>query len=142
MKKKASLLLVLALMLGLQSACINPSIPSNQPTPENVCPTESAEMRLLTNIEDGYCLLYPAEDAVVPPRFIVIHPANASADTLGDAWVELSVEAVTGRSAAQVAALQIAAAGKGFNIIQREILVDGRQQRWITLRNWRSFTKA
>ena len=75
----------------------------------------------------SYCLLYPAEDTAVPPYLIVINPTGAAEDVPGDAWVEISLEIASGRSAAQVADDQIVEAGEGFNIARSEILIDGSQ---------------
>jgi hypothetical protein len=92
------------------------------------CPTEAADLKLLMNAEDGYCLLYPAEHTAIPPRFIVINPTDAlGGDKLGDAWVGIIVEAAANRTAAQVADSEIAKWGGGSNITRIEILVDGMQ---------------
>ena len=100
-----------------------PTIP-----PADGCPTETADLKLLMNTEDGYCLLYPAEHTVLPPRFIVINPTNAlGGDKLGDALVGVTVEAAANRTAAQVADSRIAKWDGGFNITRSEILVDGMQ---------------
>lgn len=113
-----------------------PPIPSitltNTPAPTipqaDGCPTEAADLKLLINSEDGYCLLYPAEHTVLPPRFIVINANKASAaDMPGDAWVGMIVEAAANRTAAQVADSQIAKWGGGSNMTRDEILVDGLQ---------------
>lgn len=127
MKIKQALSLVFLAVLLLQSACANLSIPVTPATVVDTCPTETVDAKLLANAAEGYCLLYPAADAVVPPRSIVINPTSATADTPGAAWVDISVEAASGRTATQVADEQIAAAGTGFNITQSERLVDGKQ---------------
>ncbi len=89
------------------------------------CPSETADLKLLVNIEEGYCLLYPADDVFVPLRFVVINPERRTADTPGAAWVDIMVEDATGRTAAQVADAKIAEWGEGFNITREETLVDG-----------------
>lgn len=120
----------------LTTTTIPPIIPSitltNTPAPTipqaDGCLTEAADLKLLMNAEDGYCLLYPAEHTVLPPRFIVINPTNAlGGDKLGDALVGITVEAAANRTAAQVADSQIAKWGGGSNITRNEILVDGMQ---------------
>lgn len=97
------------------------------PTFDSSCPSAKDGFNLHAAEGDGYCLLYPAEAVVVPQRFIVINPASATADTLGDAWVDIQVEPATGRSAAQVADAKIAEAGEGFGIVRSEILLGGQQ---------------
>jgi hypothetical protein len=102
------------------------TIPTETVTPRaDGCPSETADLKLLVNVEEGYCLLYPADDVAVPLRFIVINPDRRTADTPGAAWVDIMVEPANGRAAAQVADEQIAAAGEGFNITSQETLVDG-----------------
>lgn len=95
----------------------------------DACPAETADLKLFTNADDGYCFLYPVEDAALPPRMVVIHPNGASGgDALpGDALVVVNVEAAAGRTAAQVADEKIAEAGEGFNITRTEIQMDGKQ---------------
>ncbi len=127
MQKKQVLFLTLIPMLLAPVACAGPAIPAAQTATQEACPAETADLKLLTQAEDGYCLLYPADDRVVPPYSIVINPASATADTPGDAWVDIRVEAASGRSAAQAADGQITQAGEGFNITRSEILVDGKQ---------------
>ena len=89
------------------------------------CPSEAAELKLLVNAEEGYCLLYPADDVFVPLRFIVINTDRKTADTPGAAWVDIMVEPANGLTAAQVADAKIAEWGEGFNITRAETLVDG-----------------
>ena len=137
-------LLFLTLILAL-AACA----PSPQSTPDNIlvpaptevasetptiplltpradgCPAETADLKLLVKAEEGYCLLYPADDVVVPLRFIVINTARATADTPGAAWVDIMVESVDGRTAAQAADAKIAEWGEGFNITRQDVIVDG-----------------
>ena len=96
------------------------------PTPAERCPTAGDGFELHVSTADGYCLLYPADAVVVPQRFIVINPSSATADTLGDAWVDIQVEPAAGRDAAQVADARIAEAGEGFGILRSEILLGGQ----------------
>ncbi|MBC7878609.1 MAG: hypothetical protein H7Y59_15665 [Anaerolineales bacterium] len=91
------------------------------------CPTETADLKLFTNTKDGYCLLYPAENTILPPALIVINPTGLPGDMPGDAWVQISVEDALGLTAAQVADQKIAEVGEGFNITHSEILIDGKQ---------------
>ena len=60
---------------------------------------------------------------------VVIHPNGISGGDFlpGDALVQVTVEAASGRTAAQVADEKIAEAGEGFNITRNEILIDGKQ---------------
>ncbi len=105
-----------------------PTEPPATPTPAaKACPTETAALKLFTNTHDGYCLLYPAEDAPNPPYLIVINPNGMPGDVPGDAWVQISAEDASGRSAGQVADQQITEAGDGFTITRSEILIDGKQ---------------
>ncbi|MBI5935473.1 MAG: hypothetical protein HY867_17355 [Chloroflexi bacterium] len=89
------------------------------------CPSETADLKLLVNVEEGYCLLYPADDVFVPLRFVVINTDRKTADTPGAAWVDIMVEPANGLTAAQVADAKIAEWGEGFNITREETLVDG-----------------
>lgn len=106
-------------------------VPSTTPeviTPEVAgCPlTETAEAKLYQNDEDGYCLLYPPNFTLIPPRFIVLNPVMRG-DKAGDAWVDIRVEPASGRAADQVANDAIAAAGEGFNIQMEAFVVDDTQ---------------
>jgi hypothetical protein len=98
-------------------------------TPVSACPAETADLKLFTNASDGYCFLYPTEHAALPPYIVAIHPNGASGgDALpGAALVQVSMEAASGRTAAQVADEKIAEAGEGFNITRTEIMIDGNQ---------------
>ena len=93
------------------------------------CPSETADLKLFMNADDGYCFLYPTGYAPSPPYMVVINPNGISGgDSLpGDALVQVSLEAASGRTAAQVADGKIAEAGEGFNITRSEILIDGKQ---------------
>ena len=98
--------------------------PAVVPSP-NVCLTPAAGTSLLTNPEDGYCLLYPSRYSTEIPRFIVINPNGAPGDVPGDAWVYIQVEDAQGRTAEQAAEAQITAAGPGFNITRQSMTIDG-----------------
>ncbi len=89
------------------------------------CPAELEGTKLLINPDAGYCLLVPAQDDTTIPGYVVINPLSRTADTPGDAWVSIAIEAAAGRTAAQIAEEQIAAVGAGFNIRRSEFLVDG-----------------
>ena len=98
-------------------------------TSTGACPSETADLKLFMNADDSYCFLYPVENAALPPKIVAIHPNGISGgDSLpGDAVVIVSMEAASGRTAAQVADQKIAEAGEGFNIVRSEILIDGKQ---------------
>jgi hypothetical protein len=115
---KQGLVLILMLVMLLQAACA---------TSGGDCPASTLDTELLTNTEDGYCLLYPTKYSTEIPRYIVINPIDAPGDTPGEAWVSIETEVAAGRTAAQVADAQISAAGSGFNITRTEARVDGEQ---------------
>ena len=120
-------------------------------TSMGACPSETADLKLFMNADDGYCLLYPTVHTAIPPYMIVINPTGLAGDMPGDAfeeatqraiqevagfrprdmpgdaWVNINVEAASGRTATQVADGQIAEAGAGWNITRSEILIDGKQ---------------
>ena len=98
-------------------------------TSTSVCPTETADLKLFINADDGYCFLYPMEDTPLPPAMVVINPNGISGGDFlpGDALVVVNTEAASGRTAAQVADGKIAEAGEGFNITRSEILIDEKQ---------------
>ena len=99
-------------------------------TSTGACPSETAELKLFTNADDGYCFLYPMENTAFPPKVVVINANGISGGDShfpGDAVVIVSMEAASGRTAAQVADEKIAEAGDGFNITRSEILIDGKQ---------------
>jgi hypothetical protein len=102
--------------------------PANS-TSMDVCPAETEDLKLFTNANDGFCFLYPMEDAPLPPYMVVINPNGISGGDFlpGDALIMVNLEAASGRTAAQVADEKIAEAGEGFNIIRSEILMDGKQ---------------
>jgi hypothetical protein len=97
--------------------------PAVVPSP-NPCLMPAAGTSLLTNPDDGYCLLYPSRYSTEIPRFIVINPNAAPGDVPGDAWAFIQVEGAQGRTAEQAAEAQITAAGPGFNITRMSIMVD------------------
>lgn len=136
-------LLFIGLMF-IQAACADvasptvPAIPVNTVAPTNTvlpvnssdsCPMETSEFKLMMNALDGYCVLYPASFALIPPNFVVVNPnAVQGGDSLGDSWVMITVEESAGRTAAQVSDELIAAAGSGFVIQRTDFLVDGDKQ--------------
>src|SRR5215208_3025279 len=138
-------LLIYPIIIFVLFACSPPvqtSLPTNtlQPTLASVatetpdsspstgaCPSETADLKLFKNADDGYCLLYPAEDTSTPPYLIIINPNGMPGDVPGDAWVQISAEGASGRTVEQVADEQIAAAGAGFNITLDQIVMDGKQ---------------
>src|SRR5215213_3848309 len=107
-------------------ASIATEMPDSSPS-TGACPSETADLKLIKNADDGYCLLYPAEDTPNPPYLIIINPNGMPGDVPGDAWVQISAEEASGRTAEQVANEQIAEAGDGFNITRDQILIDGKQ---------------
>lgn len=118
MKTKQKLILMLILTVLAQASCLNST---------GACPTPTSETKLLTNAEDGYCLLYPAEYSTTLPHYIVINPVSGPGDTFGDAWLYIAIADASGRTAAQVVDEQIAYLGEGFNITRFEVEVDGEQ---------------
>lgn len=102
--------------------------PANS-TSVDACPAETVDLKLFTNANDGFCFLYPTEDAPLPPYMVAINPNGISGGDFlpGDALVMVNLEAASGRTAAQVADEKIAQAGEGFNITRSEILMDGKQ---------------
>jgi hypothetical protein len=145
MKIERLLTFTLILLLLAQTACTfsvdvvpTPTSPGATQPVASAIPSESADADgcpssqtgdavPYRNDEDGYCLLYPQNFTVIPPRFIVFNPTNAPGDKLGDAVVDIRVEPANGRTADQVAADAIAAAGQGFNIQMDEVVVDDTQ---------------
>jgi len=99
------------------------------PSEASACPTATAETKLLTNMENGYCLLYPAEAVSNSnmPGWVVINPVTGPGDVPGDAWVYVQVQDAAGKTAAQFVNEQVAALGEGFNISTSEVEVDGEQ---------------
>lgn len=94
---------------------------------EKECPAETGTLKLLVNIADGYCLLYPDGLGLLPPRLIVINPNPMPGDVLGDAWLDVVINNAEGQTAAQIADAKIAEAGEGFNITRTELTIDGKQ---------------
>ena len=127
MTGKNWLKLILIATVAAQMACSISTVTVPTQTSAEACPAETSDKKLLKNEEDGYCFLYPADYTQVPPRFIVLNPVNAPGDMLGDAWVDINMEAANGRTASRVADADIASAGQGFNITQSEKPVDGMQ---------------
>ena len=98
-------------------------------TSTGACPSETADLKLFTNANDGYCFLYPMENAAFPPYLVAINPNGISGGDFlpGDAVIIVNMEAASGRTAAQVADEKIAEAGEGFPIVRSEILIDEKQ---------------
>src|SRR5215216_6703806 len=107
MKRKLILVLILMFTVMVQAACV----PS-----ENACPTATSDTKLLTNTEDGYCLLYPAEDSSDMPGWVVINPISGLTDAPGEAWLSIYVQDAAGRTVAQVADEIRTTTNPGFNI--------------------------
>ena len=118
MKTRPIFVLILMLTLLAQGACA-PSA--------GACPTSTSDTKLLMNKEDGYCLLYPAEDVSNTPGWVVIHPLLGPGEVPGEAWLYIQVQAAAGRAAAQIVDRGIAALGEGFNISRFAVDVDGEQ---------------
>jgi len=116
MKTRHTLILILILTMLAQAACA-PSA--------NACPTPTPDTKLLTNTEDGYCLLYPAEASSDMPGWVVINPISGPSDVPGEAWVNIHVQDAAGRTVAQFADEVRTATGTGFNITLLEVQVDG-----------------
>jgi hypothetical protein len=142
MKKSLLVFPIIVFVLFACSPTVQSSLPTDsvQPTLASIatetpartistggCPSETTDLKFFTNSDDGYCLLYPAEDTANPPYLIIINPNSMPGDVPGDAWLQISAEEASGRTAEQVANEQIAAAGDGFNITRAEILTDGMQ---------------
>jgi len=120
MKTNQKLFLILILMLSMlaQTACSSAM---------GACPSPTSERKLLTNTEEAYCLLYPAEYSASLPHYIVINPTTGFGDAPGDAWLLISTATASGRTAAQIVDEQIAALGEGFNITRFEVDVNGER---------------
>lgn len=120
MKTKQKLFLILILMLSMlsQTACSSKMV---------ACPNPTSETKLLTNADEAYCLLYPAEYSAKLPHYIVINPTIGFGDAPGDAWLLISTAPASGRTAAQIVDEQIAALGEGFNINRFEVDVNGER---------------
>jgi hypothetical protein len=142
MKKRLLIFTIVVFVLLACSPTVQTSLPTDtlQPTLASIatetsarststgaCPPETTDLKLFINADDGYCLLYPAEDTPNPPYLIIINPNGMPGDVPGDAWVQISAEEVSGRTVEQVVNEQIAEAGDGFNITREQILIDGKQ---------------
>jgi hypothetical protein len=135
MKTTQTWVLILMVFVLALAACApaeapseTPSVaPSEAPAEASTCPTATAEAKLLTNTDDGYCFLYPAEYAANNPSLVVINPISAPGDMPGDAWLDVEVQDAAGRTAAQIVDEQIASLGEGFNITHVAVDVDGEQ---------------
>jgi hypothetical protein len=144
MKNRLVGIILLVVLLAACSQTTDPSLPvetlspatasiateaSATATSMDVCPAETADLKLFMNAADGYCFLYPVEDVVSLPYLVIVNPNGVSGGDFlpGDALVQVNMEAASGRTAAQVADGKIAEAGEGFNITRNEILIDGKQ---------------
>ena len=147
MKTRQTLILILMFTMLAQAACTAipasstvavPTIAATTPTAEipataadieSSCPTPTSDTKLLTNAEEGYCLLYPAEAVSNSnmPGWVVINPATGPGDVPGDAWVYIQVQDAAGKTAAQFVDEQVAALGEGFNISTSEVSVHSEQ---------------
>jgi len=142
--KKGLLIFPIIFVLFACSPTVQTSLPTDtlQPTLASIatetaasststgaCPAKTGDLKLFINANDGYCFLYPMENTAFPPYMVVINPNGISGGDFlpGDALVQVTVEAASGRTAAQVADEKIAEAGEGFNITRSEILIDGKQ---------------
>src|SRR6266498_3180526 len=100
MKKRLLVFPIIMFVLFACSPTVQASLPTDtgQPTFASIvtetpassvstgaCPSETADLKLFINADDGYCLLYPAEDAPNPPYLIIIHPNGMPGDVPGDA---------------------------------------------------------
>lgn len=128
MKTRQMLKLILILLIAAlaQAACApTPTeVASAEPT-ATVAATAAAETKLLTNAEDGYSLLYPADDVADMPGWVVINPITSPGDMAGDAWLYIQVQDAAGKSAAQIVDEQVASLGEGFNITRVDAQVGG-----------------
>ena len=138
MKTKASLILILTLTMLAGAACApaTPSAPAPSATPviptataaptlpASACPEPTAETKLLTNTDDGYCLLYPAEHVADLPGAVVINPVSGAGDIPGDAWFQISAEDAAGRTLEQLRQEFTEISGTGFNVTVQDVQVD------------------
>ncbi len=97
------------------------------PAEASTCPAATADTKVLTNPEEGYCLLYPAEAASNMPGWVVINAVSGPGDIPGDAWLYVQVQDAAGKTATQFVDEQVTALGEGFNISTSEVAVDGEQ---------------
>lgn len=142
--KKIIVTILLFIMLSACSQAIETSFPAETlqptiapivtempetPTPMGACPAETANLKLFINSDSGYCFLYPIEDTPLPPYIVVVNPNGVSGGDFlpGDALVQVSIEAASGNTVAQIVDQKITEAGEGFNITRSEILIDGKQ---------------
>ncbi len=136
MFKKQLLFLTLILLLvacAPQATSDNILVPPATEAPIQVptaqaetCPAATADLKLLVNNEDGYCMLYPAEFTWDGRQMIVLNPYAGPGDIPGDAWLDVEVSDAGGRTAAQIVDAELAALGEGFNITRTELTIDGK----------------
>ena len=113
----------------MQPTIVSTTVPATPESTMATCPVETADFKLFTNANDGYCFLYPIENTAFPPSMVVINPNGISGGDFlpGDFYVLIQVEDALGRTTAQVANEKIAEAGAGFNITLTSISVDGKE---------------
>ncbi|MFZ5858127.1 MAG: hypothetical protein ACOYZ6_14960 [Chloroflexota bacterium] len=137
MFKKQLFFLALILFLGACAPTPQPApnvnvppvteVPVQAPTaPAEMCPTATADLKLMVNTEDGYCLLYPAEFTWDGWQMVVLNPYDGPGDIPGDAWMNMEVSDAGGQTAAQIVDAELAALGVGFNITRTELTIDGK----------------
>lgn len=130
MTKKQWLLPILIFIMSAQTACANPDAPTTPAPSTDNCPTATADLKLLTNAEDGYCLLYPADYSTDLSHYIVINRIAGPGDIPGDAWMSIYTEPAKGRTAAEIANAamdEVRNFSLDFNLSSSEILIDGKQ---------------
>jgi hypothetical protein len=116
MRPRQTLILILMLSMLVQAACAHSA---------SACPTATSDTKLLVNTQDGYCLLYPAEDVSNMPGWVVINPISGAGDAPGDAWLNIQVQDAAGRTVTQFADEIMATTDPGFNINIEDVQVDG-----------------
>lgn len=137
MKTRPWFMLILTITLLVLGACTAaPAAVTATAVPATVmpatataeaCPSPTAGAALLTNAEDGYCLLYPAAYSTTIPDYIVINPYSAPGDIPGDAWVWIDTQDAAGLTAVEAAEAEIMEAGPGFNITRTDVTVNGEE---------------
>jgi len=127
MKTRQVWILILTVTVLALAACAPGEAPAGTPAEASSCPTTTAEVKLLTNTTDAYCLLYPAEYTANTSGLVVINPIAAPGDMPGEAWLDVEVQDAAGKTAAQTVDEAIASLGEGFNITHFEVDVDGEQ---------------
>ena len=128
MKTKVTLSIFLMLTMLVQVGCARVT---------KDCPIATSDTKLLTNLEAGYCLLYPAEASTNEPGWVVLNPTSGLSDVPGESWLNIGVQDAEGQTvqdalgilvAQQSAAEILSSEGSGFtglNIHIQEVQVDG-----------------